>query len=238
MEHKDDVCDCEGKVCTICQKLRCIDFFYTYKDRKGELKTRGQCKVCIKEYNHAWRKENPDRARASRAKWRNNNKEKHCEYNIQWRKRNPHYDKNRYRTHPRHLSPSQKERSRSYQRIYARKHYVDHYVKNGISKSNWQKWQHDNPEKHRSYAIRARYLRRSQVRSAEGSYTSLEWQRLIEKYNYSCLCCGKAEPEIKLTADHIVPIALGGANFIENIQPLCKSCNSRKGKKHIDFRLK
>lgn len=68
---------------------------------------------------------------------------------------------------------------------------------------------------------------------AEGNHTWKEWEKLKEFYNYSCVECGRKEPEIKITIDHIVPINKGGTNWISNIQPLCKSCNSKKGEKLI-----
>lgn len=59
---------------------------------------------------------------------------------------------------------------------------------------------------------------------------------LLPKYNYTCLCCNKKEPEILLTIDHVIPVSLGGMNIIENAQPLCHSCNSRKKAKVMDYR--
>ena len=77
--------------------------------------------------------------------------------------------------------------------------------------------------------------RRMKIYNSEGSHTKTEWDAMKKKYNYMCLCCKQQEPFIKLCEDHIVPLAVGGSNFITNIQPLCKSCNSRKGIKTIFY---
>lgn len=77
--------------------------------------------------------------------------------------------------------------------------------------------------------------RRAIQLNAEGSHTEEEWQQLKEKFLFSCLCCKKQEPFIRLTQDHIVPLSRGGNDYISNIQPLCQSCNSRKNTKTIDY---
>jgi len=81
---------------------------------------------------------------------------------------------------------------------------------------------------------------RARKLQAEGSHTFGEWELLKKQYGYMCPCCGKSELELKakLTEDHIIPLSKGGSNYIENIQPLCKSCNSRKHTKIIKFSKK
>ncbi len=85
------------------------------------------------------------------------------------------------------------------------------------------------------YRVYYENRRRARRKGSEGSHTIKEWKVLKEKYNFICICCGRQEPEIKLTEDHIIPLSLEGSDYIENIQPLCQSCNSRKNTKIICF---
>ena len=86
----------------------------------------------------------------------------------------------------------------------------------------------------RRQAKRAR--RSTHKTQAGGAFTIREWKALKAHYSYACLCCGRKEPEIKLTADHVIPVSKGGTSNIDNIQPLCLSCNDSKGAKTLDYR--
>jgi hypothetical protein len=80
--------------------------------------------------------------------------------------------------------------------------------------------------------------RRAKKKNAEGSHTFGEWVLLKKQYGYTCPCCGRKEPDIVLTEDHIIPLSQGGSDYIENIQPLCRSCNSSKYTKIIKYKIK
>ena len=53
----------------------------------------------------------------------------------------------------------------------------------------------------------------------------LRW-KVFRRDGYKCVNC---KLWWDLTVDHIVPVSKGGATVIENLQTLCRVCNSRKG---------
>lgn len=53
-----------------------------------------------------------------------------------------------------------------------------------------------------------------------------------------CSYCSKKIEITNFECDHITPEAKGGQTCIENLQPICKSCNGSKGtQSHNDFKL-
>ncbi|MCP5385963.1 MAG: HNH endonuclease [Novosphingobium sp.] len=49
---------------------------------------------------------------------------------------------------------------------------------------------------------------------------------VMERDAYRCVSCGS---HIDLTCDHIVPESKGGPTALDNLQTMCRPCNSRKG---------
>lgn len=49
---------------------------------------------------------------------------------------------------------------------------------------------------------------------------------VFERDEYRCVTCGT---HIDLCCDHIVPESKGGPTTFENLQAMCRPCNSRKG---------
>lgn len=93
------------------------------------------------------------------------------------------------------------------------------------------RWIQNNPDKVREYKANNRHMRRS----AKGKFTPQEVKKLFDLQRGCCAVC-KSKLPTRFHRDHVVPLAKGGTNFIDNIQLLCGGCNNRKFTKDmIDF---
>lgn len=93
---------------------------------------------------------------------------------------------------------------------------------------NWKGGISKDKKHMRELIKRGSHKYRALKKGVDGSFTLIEWELLKKQYGHRCPICNRNEPNIKLTIDHIIPLSRGGSNYIENIQPLCQSCNVKK----------
>jgi hypothetical protein len=51
---------------------------------------------------------------------------------------------------------------------------------------------------------------------------------ILRRDNHQCRYCGAAAPDVKLTVDHVTPVALGGSDNPSNLVTACDDCNGGK----------
>lgn len=51
---------------------------------------------------------------------------------------------------------------------------------------------------------------------------------ILRRDNHACRYCGATAPDVKLTVDHVTPVALGGSDDPTNLVTACDSCNGGK----------
>jgi 5-methylcytosine-specific restriction endonuclease McrA len=87
-------------------------------------------------------------------------------------------------------------------------------------------WHKKSPVKSRTNVLN----RIARKRAAEGRHTADEISDLLQKQKCKCAIC-RTSIKDGYHADHIIPLAGGGSNWISNIQLTCARCNQSKGAK-------
>lgn len=164
------------------------------------------CFECKNENSRKWRANNKEKVQQLNRLHHSKNREQRNEYHRQYRQRHPDYF--------RHKMQEFRQNNPDYHRKLMRR------------------WSRANASKIKAKDNRRRAFKMGKV----NSFTAQEWDDLKERYDYTCLRCGRTEPDIKLTADHIIPISKNGRGTIDNIQPLCGQCNTAKHDNSYDYR--
>lgn len=92
-----------------------------------------------------------------------------------------------------------------------------------------QLWRENNRESVRVHNAH-RLLRK---KNAEGFYKKEDINRILVAQNFKCTAC-KKDISDAYHVDHIMPLALGGTNWPDNLQCLCPRCNCSKKDLHPD----
>lgn len=150
---------------------------------------------------------------AYRAHWRAYNLKRKA-YLAEYRIKNKENSKKQAQTYAKTPEGSRKQRERN----------ARFRAKNpGRNQFLTKLWQKRNPDKLANLQSR-RYARK---KNAEGGHTTQEWLDLCQKHQFLCAYCGHAG--LKLSRDHIISLSCGGSDYITNILPSCRPCNSAKG---------
>lgn len=212
------------KVCSKCGELKSAEMFVKDPQKKDGLYS--SCKECYKKYY----KKTVEKYKPTREKYKVENRDKILA------QKHKKYDENRETLleklkeyHRTHKESENKYREKN--KLYLLQKAKEWAIKNKDRvNARMRKWRAENKDK----VSVQKNNRRS--REKRGRITNEEWAQVLEKYGNKCLCCGKSNSEARITMDHVLPLDKGGLNVIENVQPLCKSCNSKKHTKHIDYR--
>ena len=198
------------KRCSKCEEIRPIEAFP---------KIGAKCKACLRAYQNEWESRHPEKRKAYQRKSDTKRAEKKREQRRERTASNPEKYRNATKKWRRENPEKVKETSRLWRE--RNKDKVSEYNRRQRLKF---------PEKTRLNNEK----RRAREKGATGTITAKEWGALLERYGHKCLRCGQAG--VKLTLDHVLPLAMGGNHTINNAQCLCSTCNSIKGAKHIDYR--
>ena len=171
----------------------------------------------IRDYNAQYQATHSDQVSALGTAYRGSHRQHRNAQSAQWRRENRDrvrkYDRRRYAEDPAYRE-LERERSRAYYRAH---------------RAARRERQHEYQRAHLPEARQRYHRREARKRSLPASMTLQEWRAIKAAYGHRCAYCGRRR--VKLTRDHVIPTALGGAYAANNIVPACGPCNSSKGAK-------
>ncbi len=206
------------KTCTTCSEEKPLEEFGKHKLCSGGINP--MCKVCNRARTKAWKEQNPAKEKASAKAYRVANRAKVKAGKAEYYAANA----DKVKASVAAWRESNPEKVKTYGASWIDRN------KDKVS-SNLAAWRAANPGRSRAHV----HNYRAQKRAVGGVLSKGLAAKLFALQQGKCPCCGQPLGD-DYHMDHIVPIALGGANVDDNIQLLRQRCNSQKHAKHpIDF---
>lgn len=252
------------KKCSKCLETKPFSEFFRAPRMKSGYST--YCKPCYAKVNKENREKNKDRAKQVAQAWQAANREKVAAHSRQWKAKHPdkikQQQQNRYwgseENHQKELERGRvyreqnkektREDSRQYRQAhpglskkysqawrdrnpeksieFGRKNYSKHRERHLVNSKTWRE---ANPDKRKSYNDKRRTIKYQ----TDFALTPQEWKWVLELCEHKCLKCGSTK---SIEQDHIIPLSRGGGHHIDNVQPLCDSCNNHKHTTSQDYR--
>lgn len=173
--------------------------------RKNRDKLRAACR--------RWGARHPERQKAATYRWRRRNLAKWNAYQRRWRQKNRERTNPILRTKRARIGDAYNAKRRDYRRRNLAK------LRAAARQYYWKNWEKKRIEHHAAVA---------KCKRAIGRFTRREWLELLAEYRYRCAYCNCPINRKTASADHVTPLSRGGTSWIENIVPVCLSCNQRK----------
>lgn len=242
------------KKCKVCQELLPLSAFARHPNCKyGVTST---CKNCFNAWHKEYFRTNPDKKEKKRQtdkRYHREHIEEHNARNRRYRQENPEQSRQAGIEYRLKNLDKLKEYFKNYYQKNRRKKIADaskYYQQNKSTRDNYlKKYRQENRDKLRE---KTRELKRAnkerykiyglnylaRKNNADGFYTIEQWMTLCDSFNSICPGCNKQVESFQV--DHIVPLTWEGtSNWITNVQPLCKPCNTGKGNhRATDYRHK
>lgn len=167
----------------------------------------------------AWRANNPEAARAIRARHEAKDPERHAE-----RKR-----RSAVTYYYAHKDQRKDDQAYIISNRVARRKWRD--ANPAADVASKRKYRRANPEKGRAHV----HTRRGRILAAGGQWTEEDILTALERQGYRCAAphC-RADVLRNYDCDHIIPLSRGGTNGPENLQILCPTCNRQKGPRTME----
>lgn len=211
------------KICSKCKKNKDLEEYY--KNNKHKDGKESRCKSCTNAEHKKYCTKNRERKKEYDKKYYIKNKgrikENNNEYYIQNKQKILEYFKE-YRKSDEGRSAHIKANTK--------------YSKTGKGKLADAKYR--KSEKGRLARDKRYHNRRINESKTLNNLTINEKNTILFLQNYKCIYpnCNEYFDLVKPTLDHIKPLSKGGDLIKENVQFLCKSCNSKKHDKEVDYR--